>query len=71
MANHNTTKKIMALLPGYGQMRPDAQSHLRSEVYAVIFRHSAEIKEEMMEKINELSRQLYIANKKNSDYLDL
>ena len=62
----NISKEVVALFP-LSQLRPETASHIRNQVYAIIFRHVAVFRSEMQDKINDLDRQLYIANKKIED----
>lgn len=60
------TKDVMQILPT-SQLRPEAMSSIRTAVYTAIFRHTAAFKEELQKEINDLSRKLYIAEKKAED----
>jgi hypothetical protein len=62
-----TVKEIMAALPTE-QLRVDAQAHLRTKIFSIVFRHVAEAKGDILSKVNDLDRQLYIARKKIEDF---
>lgn len=49
------------------QVSTGAAYFKRSKVYGLIWRHVAKVKKERQDEINELSRKLYIAEKKIED----
>ncbi len=60
------TKEIMDMFPT-AQMAMVSITLKRLGLYNLIFNHVAKVKGEMQDKINDLDRQLYIANKKIED----
>ena len=63
---NEVVKEIMEAMPTQ-QLRVDAQAHLRTKIFTVVFKHVATSKEELLSKINDLDRKLYIAEKKVED----
>ena len=65
---HAVVKEIMDALPTQ-QLRVDAQAHIRSKIFTIVFKHTSVSKEKLMAKIEDLDRKLYIAEKKSDDIL--
>jgi hypothetical protein len=64
---HEAVRDIMEGIPTE-QLKIDAQAHLRTKIFTIIFRYNAITKEGLLKKISDLDRQLYIAKKKAEDY---
>jgi hypothetical protein len=62
----NVVKEIMDTMP-IQQLRVDAQAHLRTKIFTIVFKHTAVSREDLYKKIEDLDRQLYIAQKKVED----
>ena len=63
---HEVTKEIMSYVPTE-QMKIDGQAHLRTKIFTIVFKYVAMAREDLLKKIEDLDRKLYIAEKKTED----